>query len=558
MNAAPFPEARTFWLAPLLIAALTFAAYAPVIQNGFIFDDDLHITQNPSLASPDGYRRIWSGRDSFQYYPLTFSAFKLQRSLWGLNPMGFHLFSVALQSAIAIAIGVLLLRMSVPGAWWVAALFAVHPVHAETVAWATEQKNLFCMLFALAATDRWLAYRANERSRDYALSLGAYAACMLSKTAACLLPFVFIAIDWRQKKPVDRKVLLRLAPFLAFGAVMSLVTVVYERKLLGSESAFASDLLERPLIVGRTFWFYLGKLIWPAELSFTYQRWAPDAGSPSQWLAPAAALALFAIVWRRREALGRSPAAALVCYLLLLFPVNGIFPNYSNRYSFVADHYVYFASLPLLALVPAALARALANKTAHTVALLSVMIGFAAATHARVPVFRDAQSLWRDTTEKSPDAWMAWYNLGSEDLAQGRWREAAEHSERAVQLVPGLGIGWFQLGMARWRSGDRAASDYAFARSLRVSPDHGARAAPRMSLARTYLGISAIEAGRSKEAVEHFRLASELAPDCSSCWINLARAHAQSGDRARALEPCRRGLTLDGNEAAAAFCRTLR
>lgn len=546
-----------FWLAPLLLVALTFAAYAPAVRNGFIFDDDLHITMNPVMVAADGYRRIWSGGD-FQYYPLTFSAFKLQRSLWGLDPRGYHLVSVSLQAAIAVLSGLLLRRLRVPGAWWAAALFSVHPVHAETVAWATEHKNLLCMIFALAATDRWLAYREEGRTRDYSLALAAYAACLLSKTAACLLPFVFLALDWRERRPVGRSALPRIAPFLLLGAALSLVTVVYERRLLGAGFGSAAALLESPLLVGRTFWFYLEKLMWPAGLSFTYPRWVLDAASPSQWLAPAAALALLALAWLRREAMGRSPAAALACYLLLLFPVIGLFPNYSNRFSFVADHYVYFASLPVLALVPAALAGALRSRPAHAVALSAAVLGLAGATWARVPVFRDSESLWRDTVEKNPGAWMAWYNLASEEMAQGRWREAADHLGRAVRLVPALGMGWHQLGVALWNDGDRAAAAAAFARSVEVAPGHVARVSPRAAQARTYLGIFAAESGRSKEAAGHFRLAVELAPDCSSCWINLARAQAGAGDRARASESCRRGLTLERSDAAAAFCGALR
>lgn len=557
MRASFLPGEKPLWLAPLLLAALTFAAYSPVVRNGFIFDDDLHITQNPTMAAPDGYRRIWSGGD-FQYYPLTFSAFKLQRSLWGLDPRGYHLLSVFLQAAIALIFGFLLQRLHVPGAWWAAALFAVHPVHVETVAWATEQKNLLCMIFALTATDRWLAYRASGRSRDYALSLAAYAACMLSKTSACLLPFVFLVLDWREKKPIGRSVLLRIVPFLMIGASMSLVTVIYERRLLGAEFGLARALVERPLLVGKTFWFYLGKLIWPAGLSFTYQRWTLDARSPSQWLAPAAALALCALAWRRRGDLGRSPAATLASYLLLLFPVIGLIPNYSNRFSFVADHYVYFASLPVLALIAAVLTRAIRNSTARTLALAAAVLGLAGATWARVPVFRNSESLWRDTLNKNPDAWMASYNLGSEELAQGRWWEAADHFQHAVRLVPTLGMGWHQLGLSLWNAGDHAAAVEAFTRSIEAAPEHVARVAPRLSLARTYLGISAIESGRSKEATEHFRLAVELSPSCSSCWINLARAQTRSGNHLLALESCRRGLTLDRNEAAAAFCRKLR
>ncbi len=512
MRASP----RPLWLAPLLLAALTFAAYAPTLGNGFVFDDDLHITENPQLAAPDAWRRIWIEGGSFQYYPLTFTAFKLQRSLWGLEPAGYHAASVVLQGACALLFAWLLLRLRAPGAWWAAALFAVHPLHVETVAWATEQKNLLCLLFALAATDRWLVYREKKNPRDYALALAAYAACLLSKTAACLLPLVFAALDWRERRKPARAELL---PFLILGGAMGLVTMAYEDRLL-ADAYDAPSWPARLGLAGRVFWFYLGKLAWPHPLNFTYERWT--LAGAAQWIAPAAALALAVWVWKKRET--RGPAAALACYVLLLLPVLGLIPNNSNRFSFVADHYAYFASLPVLALVPAALERALRQKARRVAVLTILILGSAALTRARLPAFRDAEALWRDTVAKNPAAWLAWYNLGAEMAAKGRWAEAAAHSRRAAQLEPGLGAAWFQLGQASWQAGDRAGAVKAFERTVEVAPEHAGHAAARTAVALNYLGVAAAEAGRKKEAVERFQEALALDPGCASCRDNLARA----------------------------------
>ena len=177
-------DRRIRWAAPLLLVVLTFAAYAPVLRNGFVWDDEAHITGSALNVAPGGWARIWASADAMQYYPLTFSLFRLEHILWGFDPRGYHLLNVLLHALNAVGVALVLKRLRVPGAWWAAALFALHPMNVESVAWATELKNVLCLLFALAAADRWLAFGDSRRERDYRMALLAYAACLLSKTAA--------------------------------------------------------------------------------------------------------------------------------------------------------------------------------------------------------------------------------------------------------------------------------------------------------------------------------------------------------------------------------------
>jgi hypothetical protein len=335
MNAAAKAASRAgfSWLAPVLVAALAFAAYAPVVRNGFIFDDDLHVTANALTGERGGYGQIWTSAELFHYYPMTFSAFRLQRSLWGLDPRGYHLFNVLLHALAALLLGRTLLRLGVKEPWWAAALFAVHPVHVETVAWISELKNLLCLLFALAATERWLAFGESGRKRDYALSFLLFWGSLLSKTIGCLLPFVLLTLDWRAGKKLDRRYFERLAPLVLLGGVMSVVTVYFEWRVIGLDADFAVSWPQRPLLIGKIFWFYVLNLLWPAKLSFMYERAPLDAARLAQWLPFLAAAALCAAAWLRRNALGRWPAAALACYLLLLFPASGVFVNFSMRFS---------------------------------------------------------------------------------------------------------------------------------------------------------------------------------------------------------------------------------
>ena len=149
-----------------LILLLTVVAYIPALRGGFIWDDDHYVTHNPTLRSAEGLRRIWLSPDAtVQYYPLTFTVFWLEYHQWGLDPVGFHLVNVLFQAANAILFWRLLSRLSVPGAWWAAAVFALHPVHVMSVAWVTELKNVLSGLFFLTAVLSYLRFSGLDDDR---------------------------------------------------------------------------------------------------------------------------------------------------------------------------------------------------------------------------------------------------------------------------------------------------------------------------------------------------------------------------------------------------------
>jgi protein O-mannosyl-transferase len=545
------------WAAPLLLLLLIFVAYAPVLRNGFVWDDNTHITANPLNVEPGGFARIWTSAEANQYYPLTFSAFRVEHMLWGFDPRGYHLLNLLLHALSALGLAFVFKRLRVPGAWWAAALFALHPMNVESVAWATELKDVLCMAFAVAATERWLAWGDSRRERDYALSLLAFAACLLAKTAACLLPAVFLVLDWARERKIGRRELARSTPFFVMGGAMSVVTILYERTRNGSDPMFALPLIQRPLLAGQAIWFYAAKLAWPVSLSFIYRRWTLDAAALVQWLPLAASLALGAWLWTTRRRLGRAPLAAYAAYVLLLFPVLGLFDVFFLRFSYVADHFAYFASAAALALVPAAVARAVRAPARGRAVLTALVALFGALTWRRVQVFHDPITLWHDTLEKSPEAWMAWDNLAADELALGAWPEAEAHAARAIALLPGFGVAWFHQGVAQWNQGKRDEAAASFTRSANVAPFYRAGSAARIALSETYLGVYEAKRKRPKEAVAHFRLAAEAAPERAESWFNLGQALGEAGLKSERKDACARGLALDPASPAGGSCRNL-
>jgi len=188
--------------------ALVFAFYFPALGAGFVWDDDKYVTENPLLTEPDGWKQIWfSAHTQSQYFPLVYSTFRLEHALWGLHPLGYHLVNVVLHGANAVLVWAVLRRLAVPAAWLGAAIFALHPVQVESVAWVTELKNLESTFFYLLAVLAWMRFVdlpvvsgqwsvVSGPVKYYFLALGAYVLALFAKTTACTLPAALVVVLW--------------------------------------------------------------------------------------------------------------------------------------------------------------------------------------------------------------------------------------------------------------------------------------------------------------------------------------------------------------------------
>src|SRR5438874_1794033 len=346
------------YLFVLLLAAVTILAYRPAWNGGFLWDDDAYVTNNELLTAPDGLRRIWFSFDSpSQYFPLVYTTLRIERALWGLNPAGYHVVNVLLHVANALLVWRLLARLRVPGAWLAGAIFALHPVQVESVAWITERKNVlmgFFFLLTLLAWVEFLDQQTSRRWRLYSLALVLYALALFSKTTACTLPAALLLILWLQKRPITKERLVQVIPFVVLGIAMGLLTVWWERYHQGTHGPlFALGPVERILIASRAVWFYLSKLFWPSNLTFIYPRWIVSATHLLDYAWLAALGGLCAAICFARRYVGRSLEVAALFFVATLSPVLGFIMLYTFRYTFVADHYQYLASIGPIALASA-------------------------------------------------------------------------------------------------------------------------------------------------------------------------------------------------------------
>ncbi len=266
------------WVA--LIFCATLAAYGPVYQAGLIWNDEDYVTK-PELQSVHGLERIWFEVGATQqYYPALHSAFWVEHRLWGDAPWGYHLANVLLHALAACLLGLLLRRLAVPGAWMAGLLFALHPVCVESVAWISEEKNTLSLVFYLLAAWAYLDFDRERRWPGYFLALGLFLLAVLSKSVTATLPGALLVVLWWRRGRLTWRDAAPLAPWFAIGAADGLFTGWVERTLIGAHGTdFDLSFAQRCLVAGRVTWFYLGKLVWPANLIFIYPRWQVSAGA---------------------------------------------------------------------------------------------------------------------------------------------------------------------------------------------------------------------------------------------------------------------------------------
>ena len=516
-----------------LLVLATLIVYWPALRGTLLWDDAAHVTRL-ELRSLSGLWRIWFQLGATQqYYPLLHSAFWLEHRLWGGSVLGYHWTNVLLHAAAAIFLVLIVRRWSIRGAWLAGFLFALHPVAVNSVAWISEQKTTLSAVFYLGSALLYLNYDETRRRRTYVLALFLFLLALASKSVTATLPAALLVVLWWRRGRLDwKRDIQPLAPWFVIGAGSGLFTAWIERTYIGAQGPeFSLSALDRFLLAGRVIWFYASKLVWPRDLLFIYPHWDVDAAVWWQWLFTLSALALGGALWvvARRQ---RGPLAAFLFFAGTLFPVLGFLNVYPFLYSYVADHFQYLASLGVI--VPAALVLAAASERLHRRVLapiaafsVAVIATLGVLTWRQAGIYRDSETIYRDTLRRNPGSWMAENNLGVELLDQpGRLSEAIPHFHAALALKPDSAEAHNNLGKALGQMPGRlpeAIAEYQAALRIR----------PRFAEAENNLGraLSQIPA-RAQEAIPHFQAALQMRPAFAEARTNLGVAFLDIPGRA--------------------------
>ena len=473
-----------------------------------------------------------------QYIPLTATSFWVDYQVWGFRTLPYHVENILLHGFAAILFWRMLRRLKAPGAWLAGAILALHPMMVESTAWITERKNVlstvlfFSSLFAYGQfTGFWEpekpgADRGREAWRKYWLALFLFLAALLAKgTTFSLPPLLLLLCWWKRGRLRWREDILAVVPFFVLAIGLGLFNSWIEKHHLGAQgSAWAFTFAERCLIAGRALWFYAGKLLWPANLSFIYPRWIIDTHALAQWLFPVSAVAALAGLWLARKRLGRGPAVAVYFFAGSLAPLLGFMNIYFMRYSFVCDHWSYLPSLGLIALAAAVVVRAaekIRQPAAPIIFAVLVLPVLAVLTWRESAMYSNVEQLYLTTLKRNPAATMAHINLSQYYIATGRLDDAIDHLELAVQQDPAEPIAHRKLGVALAQQGRAADAIAQFQKAIALKPDfEGAY----FSLGDTYY-----HQGRLADATEQFQKTVETDPTFTLAYNNLGAIRTQQG-----------------------------
>ncbi len=529
------------WLVGAALLVATLAAYQPAWHGGLLWDDDKHVT-SPELQSLHGLTRIWFDLGATQqYYPVTHTAFWVAHRLWGNATLPYHLVNIGLHALSAFLVLVILRRLGVPGAILAAALFALHPVQVQSVAWISEWKNTLSGVFFLLSGLIYLRFDSDRRPRDYAASVGLFVLALLAKSVTAVLPGVLLVIFWWQRGRLEwRRDVVPTLPLFAVGATAGLFTAWVERTYIGAQGAeFHLSAIDRLLIAGRAIWFYLGKVFWPVDLNFEYPRWSIDSSVAWQYIFPLAGLALLAVCWLLRKR-SRAPLAALLLFGGILFPALGFLNVYPFKYSFVADHFQYLAMIPIVTAVAAGATIAsnrwlVDRRSIATVAGGVLVAALAVMTWNQSHDYRDAVTLYRSILARNPTSWLAHANLGAL-LRPTAPDEALAHLTEAVRLKPDSDVGHYNLANLLQQIGrsDDAVREYR--ETIRLTPG--------MALAHYNLGNTLLQMGRAAEAQAAYTDAIRLDPNLALAHGGMCRALQALGKPDEARRSCETAIRL--------------
>jgi protein O-mannosyl-transferase len=541
--------ARRDWLWAFFLIAFVFIAYARVFNADFIWDDESHLTRNPCIVGPLGLKEIWTSARAV-YYPLVLTSFWTVHKFVGLSPWPYHLLNVLLHAGSAVLLWQILRQLNVRGAWLGAALWALHPVMVQSVAWVTELKNtqsgffyllsIFCFLkwdekprmtrisridqegvvslarhsLAKAASAPQGAavsqpplWHSGRRPSLFALSLLLFILATLSKPSVVMLPVVlFLCIWWRTGR-THRHDVLGLAPFVIISALASVWTIFEQKFHAGATGTeWAQTWPDRLIIAGRAIWFYLAKLIWPHPLIFIYPRWEIDSSQATAYLPLFAAVAGLLGLWLNRARWSRAVFFAAAYYVVSLFPVLGFFSVYFFRYSFVSDHFQYLASMGPLALAAAGIVTA---------------VGRFGETPSRLASDTDALQFSGNIAAVRSKSLLLLATAGTclLLLVVLTWRQTAVYHNLVTLYTatltrnPGCWMAHYNLGIALNDQGDADGAIAHYRQAVELRPSYAE--------AHYNLGRLLVQKGQLDEAIVHYEKALEMNPADAEAHNNL-------------------------------------
>jgi len=515
----------------LVLAAITFAVFGQTLAHEFIdYDDNIYVYNNPVVArglSLKGIVWVFTHADCNFYHPLTMLSLMGDNQLYGLHAGGYHLTNVLLHAASAILLFLILRQMT--GALWrsafVAAVFAIHPLRVESVAWVAERKDVLGAFFFMLTLGAYARHVGNLKSpARYWMVAAAFVLALLSKPTVVTLPFVLLLLDYwplnrfEPPRKLSRLVLEKI-PLLALAAGACVMTVLAEAKAIaGSDNISMHARLGNALVSCAV---YLRQMVWPEGLAVPYLY--PHHGLPPWEVALAGTLlaGLSAVAWAERRT---RPWLLMgwLWYLGMLTPMLGIVQvgTFAS-----ADRFTYLPQIGIYVAVTWLVAEWVAKWQAGRVALgglmAAVLAVLAACAWKQTAYWQNSETLWTHVLACTTDNYIAHFNFGNALRQEGRTDEAIDHFQQALQIKPLYEQAHLNLGNALHQEGRMDEAIDQFQQALQIRPDYAE--------AHYNLGYVLLQKGSVDEAIDQFQQALQIRPDYAEAHYNLGVAQLQKG-----------------------------
>jgi Flp pilus assembly protein TadD len=482
------------------------------------------------------------------WHPLTWVSHMLDVQLFGVNARGHHLTSLLLHLASTVLLFLVLTTMTGAAgrSALVAALFGVHPLHVESVAWIAERKDVLSTLFFMLTLGAYARYVEAPSARRYALVPLAFAAGLLAKPMLVTLPFVLLLLDYwplaRWPEIGFKRLVLEKLPLIPFAAASSIATFIAQSRggAVNSLEIFPLGVRVQNAIVA--YGIYLGKMLWPAHLAFFYLHRASARPLWHAGLAAAVLIGVTAIAIRERR---RRPYVIVgwLWYVGTLVPVIGLIQVGAQSY---ADRYTYIPLIGIFVVVAWGAAELLTpiaaprTRIALAAAALAVL---AVVSHAQAALWRDSMTLYEHDLRVNGENPLVLNLIGVTLADRGQSGDAIPRFERAIRMSPSYVRAYDNLGLALIKTGRPADAIGPLETAIRIDP-----AAPEP---RNTLGVALSRTNRTREAIEQFETALRLRPDNPAALTNLGSALVSTGSIDDGTRLYEKALRLDPRYAEA-------
>ena len=532
-------------LGMLILVALIGVALFPAVLGGFVWDDRA-FTEAVPVMSNSGLYSIWLSPADLpsegHYWPITYTTFWLEHKLWGYTPLPYHIFNLILHSINSCLVFYLLWRLAVPGAWLAAAVFAIHPVHVEPVAWVIGRKDLLSTMFCLCLFLVWMRFRESPKPVlwRYVLTLVLFVAALFSKSTIVALPVVLLIWQWWKGERVQVRHLLWVLPFFVIGLVYSYLDFSFYTSR--EKVDFDLSLLDRFMLASQAFWFYILKLVWPSSLSIIYPLWQVGVSSVYSWLSLVGALGLAGVLWWFRDKTGKGYLAGLLFFVLLLMPMLGFIDYGYMQFAYAADRYQYLASVGVIVIL---CSLAVMGSSKLPLVMRKGMIGIAVVVLAtfgylswqQAKHYENEITLFSHIISLNPDARSAYSNLSGALADFGRFEESLENGYLAIESDRKGSGGYAVTGAAHIKLKQYVEAEDVLRRGFEINSKDKSIG--------VNLGESLRLQARYEEALPYYRHVIKRNPDFVNARVGIGASLYHLKQYEESIEHMKHALSLE-------------